>query len=110
MIEYSVAVNGNLIKVKASKASVAVKRALDRFKESDLECAHIKIGIGRKIDYLYRCIADVPCEGPIGSRKRDFVSGPMSEDEARKTVEVLRATRPELKLINYRRVEVANAV
>ena len=53
---YYVSVNGQLNSAKASKLSVAVKRVLDRYKESqivsshpDEEIAHIKVSRGRKI-------------------------------------------------------------
>jgi hypothetical protein len=104
---YLVSINGrNYEKVRASRAAVAVHRAMDRYREGDLDGATITIRRGEKIKYGYRIVADVPCE-PAGSTKRDFVSETFGERSASVThLHEMRLAHPEYVRLAVRRVEV----
>lgn len=101
---YTIHVGGYQSLVRAARASVAVKRALDTFTESDVEGLPIWVGKVEKLQYVWCCVADVPCAS-TGTYERKKVSGEMSHDEALKTVEILRATRPELRCIRAVRTD-----
>lgn len=103
---YRVAVNGQSYYAKASRASVAVHRALDNFTDGQLDGATVTITRGELLKYAYRVVADVPCE-PKGSHKRDFVSEPMKIKEIPDAIRMIKDTNPEYKFLGYKRVELS---
>jgi hypothetical protein len=102
---YKIVINGQVTTQKASRASVAVKRALDRFTDSEVDRATISIIRGDVIRYAYRVIAEVPCE-PEGSFKRENISGLMSESEAKAAIYAHRAAHPEYRYVRSNRIEL----
>jgi hypothetical protein len=70
---YTVYVGGYRRDVRAARAAVAVKRALDHFKDSEIEDLPIHIGTVTKVHFGYQVWADVPAV-PVGSYKRAPVS------------------------------------
>ena len=90
---------------KASRASVAVHRTLDKYTDSQLDGAVIYIQRGVTLDYGYRYIADIPCE-PAGSTKREFVSPVMQKLEAINGLAAFTDAHPTYRFVSIIRVEV----
>jgi hypothetical protein len=102
---YLVAVNGQGFTAKASSARVAAGKVLRRFTDKQLEAAVVSIRAGLRIKYAYRYRAEVPCE-PEGAWKTEFVSAPVSKQQAQMGLVGFRVAHPEYRVVRIRRVEV----
>jgi hypothetical protein len=106
MRNYTITINDKDVYVaKASRASVAVHRVLEKFTDGQLDYTTVYIRRGSPVKYAYRIVAEVPCE-PAGSTKRDFVSGNIQLRDIPDAMRLVVAEHPEYKFVGYKRVEL----
>jgi hypothetical protein len=108
MKRYRITINGKVQFQSASYMGVAVHRALDTYKESFFNGhASVEVHYMGPVKYEYVLVGDVPCDPP-GSVKRDRLVGygPFpTKGNAKVGCDLATEEHPEIKRINYRRVE-----
>lgn len=102
---YTIQMNGMMIYTRAGNAAVALKRAADRFKESELIRSSFIIIKSEKINYQFFFVAEVPCDPP-GAWKRQIVSEPFATNtEAQMALDGFRDQHPEYRFIRVTKAE-----
>ena len=102
---YQINLNQHKLYVRASRASVALDRATQPFKESELIGACIIIVSSKEIKYHYFFLAGVPCDPP-GCHKKAIVSEPFATlNEAEMAIDGFRAAHPEYNFVRIQKAE-----